>query len=339
GDNLDEGIVRRIGRAFSEVTKAKTVVVGRDSRASSESLLNALCDGLMEGGTDVLDLGLCGTEEVYFATTHLGVDGGLEVTASHNPMDYNGIKMVLAESKPLGDHNGMAEIKAMASSADFPPATQLGARAPVDCREAYAQRVLSFCDISKLRPLKVVVNAGNGSAGPTFDAIAAGFEAAGAPITFIRHHHEPDGSFPNGIPNPLLEENRPLTADVVKAQGADLGVAWDGDFDRCFFFDETGAFIDGEYIVGLLAASFLEKDAGATIVHDPRITWNTIDLVTEKGGVPIQSRTGHAFLKQIMREKNAIYGGEMSAHHYFRDFMFCDSGMIPWLLMLERLSK
>ncbi|MEO1549183.1 MAG: phosphomannomutase [Pseudomonadota bacterium] len=339
GDNLDEGIVHRIGRAFAEVTKARTVVVGRDCRASSQSLLDALCEGLMEGGTDVLDLGLCGTEEVYFATTHLGVDGGLEVTASHNPMDYNGIKMVLGESKPLGNHNGMAEIKAMASSAAFPPSTQMGARAPVTCRDAYAQRVIGFCDLSKLRPLKIVVNAGNGTAGPTFDAIADGLAAAGAPLTFIRHHHTPDGTFPNGIPNPLLEENRPLTADVVRAHGADLGVAWDGDFDRCFFFDETGAFIDGEYIVGLLAASFLDKEAGARIVHDPRITWNTIDLVTSQGGEPIQSRTGHAFLKQIMREKNAVYGGEMSAHHYFRDFMFCDSGMIPWVLVVELMGS
>ncbi len=339
GDNLDEGIVFRIGRAFAEVLGCRTVVVGRDCRASSEALSGALVDGLTTAGTDVIDLGLCGTEEIYFATSHLGVDGGLMVTASHNPMDYNGIKMVLAESKPLGEATGMAAIRALASSGDFEPAGPVGSVVTGDYRAAYAARVLSFIDPSALRPLKVLVNAGNGAAGPTFDVIAEQMATAGAPVTFIRKFHDPDGSFPNGIPNPLLIENRPATADAVLAEQADLGVAWDGDFDRCFFFDETGNFIDGEYIVGLLAASFLEKSAGETIVHDPRVTWNTIDLVTSLGGKPVQARTGHAFLKQVMRAENAIYGGEMSAHHYFRDFMYCDSGMIPLMLVLDLMSR
>jgi phosphomannomutase len=206
-------------------------------------------------------------------------------------------------------------------------------------RAAYVETVLSFVDIAALRPLTVLVNAGNGTAGPTFDALAEELAQRGAPLRFVRMHHAPDGSFPNGIPNPLLMENRPVTAKAVLAHGADLGVAWDGDFDRCFFFDHTGAFVDGEYIVGLLAAVFLAKEQGARIVHDPRVVWNTQDIVAAQGGVAVQSRTGHAFVKQVMRDTGAVYGGEMSAHHYFRDFAYCDSGMIPFLLISELISR
>ncbi|WP_102225053.1 phosphohexomutase domain-containing protein [Acidimangrovimonas sediminis] len=339
GVDLDEAIAERIGRAFAEVLGARRVVIGRDCRASSEALTEAAVKGLLAAGTEVLDLGLCGTEEMYFATTHFGADGGIEVTASHNPMDYNGMKMVREGSAPLGAESGLAAIKTAAEAADFGPAKQ-GTRRPAEgARAAYVERCLSFVDISALRPLKIVVNAGNGAAGPTFDAIAEALAAKGAPLEFVRLHHEPDGSFPNGIPNPLLPENQPVTAEAVRAAGADMGVAWDGDFDRCFFFDASGRFIDGEYIVGLLAAAFLEKSPGETVIHDPRIIWNTQAMVADAGGRAVQSRTGHAFIKQAMRDEGAIYGGEMSAHHYFRDFVYCDSGMIPWLLVAELMGR
>ncbi|MXU66494.1 phosphohexomutase domain-containing protein [Oceanomicrobium pacificus] len=339
GDNLDADIVRRIGRAFAEVMKPGISVVGRDTRDSSATLAAALIEGLRDGGSDVVDIGLCGTEEVYFATTHLGAGGGLEVTASHNPIDYNGIKMVARGSTPISEENGMAEIRARASADDFGPVARRGKLEEANPRDAYVAHLLGFVDAPALAPLKILVNAGNGTAGPTFDAIASGLAAAGAPTRFIRMHHRPDSSFPNGIPNPLLPENQPPTRDRVIAEGADLGIAWDGDFDRCFFFDETGAFVPGEYIVGLLAEAFLAQQPGQTIIHDPRIIWNTQDIVASAGGRAVQSRTGHAFMKALMRAENAVYGGEMSAHHYFRDFMYCDSGMIPWLLVLELMSR
>ncbi len=339
GVDLDEGVAERVGRAFAEVLDARRVVIGRDCRASSEALTEAAVKGLLAAGAEVLDLGLCGTEEMYFATTHFAADGGIEVTASHNPMDYNGMKMVRAGSAPLGAESGLAAIKAAAEAADF-GAAQQGTRHPAEgARAAYVERCLSFVDIAALRPLKIVVNAGNGAAGPTFDAIAAALAERGAPLEFVRLHHDPDGSFPNGIPNPLLPENQPVTAEAVRAAGADMGVAWDGDFDRCFFFDASGRFIDGEYIVGLLAAAFLEKHPGETVIHDPRIIWNTQDMVSAAGGRAVQSCTGHAFIKQAMRDEGAIYGGEMSAHHYFRDFVYCDSGMIPWLLVAELMGR
>lgn len=340
GAELNEDIACRVGRAFAEVLGAKRVVLGRDCRASSASLAGAVAEGLLAAGVEVQDLGLCGTEEMYFATTALAADGGIEVTASHNPMDYNGMKMVRRGSAPLDAASGLAAIKALAESADFAP--QLPGGRVVDAqavRGDYVQRVLSFVDIAALRPLKIVVNAGNGAAGPTFDAIAAALAAAGAPLEFIRMHHAPDGSFPNGIPNPLLPENQPVTAEAVRAAGADMGVAWDGDFDRCFLFDSDGAFVPGEYVVGLLADVFVAKEPGAVIIHDPRVIWNTLDVVERAGGRAVASRTGHAFLKQALRDTGAVYGGEMSAHHYFRDFMACDSGMIPWLLVAELMGR
>ena len=340
GPELNEDIARRIGRAFATGLAARRVVVGRDCRASSESLLAAAVEGLLAAGCEVLDLGLCGTEEMYFATTHFAADGGIEVTASHNPMDYNGMKMVRAGSAPLGEASGMAQVRALAEAGVFGPAVAGGVvRAADGARGAYVAKVLSFVDLAALRPLTVLVNAGNGAAGPTFDAIAAALATAGAPLRFVRMHHDPDGRFPNGIPNPLLPENQPVTAQAVLAAGADFGVAWDGDFDRCFLFDHRGRFIPGEYIVGLLADAYLAKEPGAVIVHDPRVVWNTQDVVTGAGGRAVQTRTGHVFLKQAMRDTGAVYGGEMSAHHYFRDFMACDSGMIPWLLVAELLGR
>jgi phosphomannomutase len=341
GVDLDEGTAFRIGRGFARALGARRVVLARDNRPSSEGLTDAVASALVAEGCEVLDLGLAGTEEMYFATTHFVADGGICVTASHNPMDDNGMKMVRAGSAPLDAETGLATIRALAEANHFGPTRPGGARRDVTslAREAYVACVLSFVEVPALKPLGIVVNAGNGAAGPTFDAIAAALAARGAPLAFVRMHHEPDARFPNGIPNPLLPENRPATAERVVAEGADLGVAWDGDFDRCFLFDHRGAFVDGEYVVGLLAQVFLEREPGATIIHDPRVIWNTRDVVARAGGVAVQSRTGHAFVKQAMRDHGAVYGGEMSAHHYFRDFVHCDSGMIPWLLVAELISR
>jgi len=340
GTELNEDIARRIGRAFAEVTSARRVVLGRDCRASSQGLAAAVADGLIAVGAEVIDIGLCGTEEVYFATTHLDADGGIEITASHNPIDYNGMKMVGRGSAPLDASVTMPAIRALAQSGAFATPVAGGRTALAgDVRAHYVDRVLSFVDVGALRPLTILVNAGNGTAGPTFDALAAGLAQRGAPLRFVRMHHDPDATFPNGIPNPLLAENQPATAAAVLAAGADIGVAWDGDFDRCFFFDHRGRFIAGEYVVGLLAAAYLAKEPGATIIHDPRVVWNTQDIVEGAGGRAVMARTGHVFLKAAMRETGAVYGGEMSAHHYFRDFMACDSGMIPWLLVAELIGR
>ncbi|SIT81573.1 phosphomannomutase [Yoonia rosea] len=341
GIDLDAEIAYRIGRAFAEALGARTVVLGRDVRASSEELATSVARGVMDAGCDVLDLGLAGTEEMYFATTHFNADGGICVTASHNPMDYNGMKMVRAGSAPLDAANGLARIKTLAEKSEFTNSGTAGTLRDIaaEARVAYVDCMMSFVDLDALKPLRILVNAGHGTAGPTFDAIAAKLDALGAPLTFERLFHAPDGTFPQGIPNPLLPENRPATASAVTRSGADFGVAWDGDFDRCFFFDHAGNFIDGEYVVGLLAEAFLAKEPGAKIIHDPRIIWNTQDIVTKAGGHAVQSPTGHAFIKQAMRDEDAIYGGEMSAHHYFRDFVYCDSGMIPLLLVAELVSR
>ncbi|MCO6177022.1 phosphomannomutase [Ciceribacter sp. RN22] len=340
GSELNEHFAHRIGRAFAEVLDARRVVIGRDCRASSEALATAVIEGLLAAGVEVIDLGLCGTEEMYFATTHYGACGGIEVTASHNPMDYNGMKLVGRSSAPLDPATVMPAIRALAESGQFRPRRHGGRVTNAEgSRAAYVARVLSFVDVTALRPLRILVNAGNGVAGPTFDTLAKALQVSGAPLEFIRLHHDPDGTFPNGIPNPLLPENQPTTAGAVIAHDADFGVAWDGDFDRCFLFDHEGRFVPGEYVVGLLAQVFLAKEPGATIVHDPRVQWNTQAVVAAAGGRAYPSRTGHAFLKQALRDTGAVYGGEMSAHHYFRDFMSCDSGMIPWLLVAELMGR
>ena len=337
---LNRDIAYRIGRAYAEVMGASRVVLGRDVRPSSQSLADAVARGLSDAGVAVLDLGLSGTEETYFATTHLDADGGICVTASHNPMDYNGMKMVKRGSAPIGQADGMAAIKDLAESGDFAPPRPGGRITDVSAsRAAYVAKLMEFVELTALTPMKLLVNAGHGAAGPSFDALAAALAAAGAPLEIIRIHHTPDGSFPAGIPNPLLDENQPLTAGPVVAHGADMGVAWDGDFDRCFFFDHEGGFVPGEYVVALLAEAFLAREPGQKIVHDPRVVWATQDRVTALGGQAIQSKCGHSFIKQTMRDTGAVYGGEMSAHHYFRDFMACDSGMIPMLLMIELISR
>ncbi|WP_299361093.1 phosphomannomutase [uncultured Paracoccus sp.] len=343
GTELDDDVAWRVGRAFAARPSSGThprVVVGRDGRESSPGLTAALIRGLNEGGADVLDLGLAGTEEMYFATAHTGADGGIEVTASHNPADYNGMKLVGAGAAPLDPATELPALADLARSGAFPRVTRTGTVTNrADLRAVYAAAVCDFVDAPALQPLSVLVNAGNGVAGPAFDAIAAELARRGAALRFIRINHDPDPSFPHGIPNPLLPENQPMTAVAVRAHGADLGVAWDGDFDRCFLFDATGRFIPGEYIVGLLAAAFLAQHPGERIVHDPRVVLNTRDVIARAGGRAVQSRTGHAFVKQVMRDSGAIYGGEMSAHHYFRDFAFADSGMIPWLKIVELLSR
>ncbi|MCF6272416.1 MAG: phosphomannomutase [Rhodobacteraceae bacterium] len=338
GDELNEAIAYDIAAATATIRKPKKVVLGADCRATSPVLKAALARGFTDMGVDVLDIGQCGTEEVYFATTHLKADLGIEVTASHNPIDYNGMKIVGPGSRPLDPATEMEAIRQCAEGGTFTPAVKKGSHISCDPRQDYAEKILSFVDIPNLVPLKILVNAGNGTAGPAFDKIKAALAAANAPLTFIEIDHQPDASFPNGIPNPLLPENQPRTAEAVRTHGVDFGVAWDGDFDRCFFFDANGAFIDGYYIVGLLASQALKANPGATIIHDPRLIWDTIEIIEQAGGTALQSRVGHAFIKALMRESGAVYGGEVSAHHYFRDFMHCDSGMIPWLLIAELLS-
>ncbi len=333
-DQLNEDIAFRIGRSYAEFLKPKQVVVGRDVRLSSESLCDALSQGLMESGVNVFDIGLCGTEEIYFATFHYHLDGGIMVTASHNPRDFNGMKLVQQGARPISGDTGLHEIRRLAEQGLFSPAEKSGQRRALVNRPDYIRHLLHYVDIPKLKPLKIVINSGNGCAGPVMDALEPHL-----PFEFIKVQHQPDGTFPNGIPNPLLPENRSVTSKAVLSSGADLGIAWDGDFDRCFFFDEKGRFIEGYYIVGLLAEAFLAKKPGEKIIHDPRLTWNTINVVTSAGGIPIQNKTGHAFIKERMRSEDAVYGGEMSAHHYFRDFAYCDSGMIPWLLIAGLMSQ
>jgi len=339
GEELNVDIAYRIGRAFGAFSQPKDVVVGGDIRLTSEELKLALAEGLMDAGVNVIDLGMTGTEEIYFATNFLGVDGGAEVTASHNPINYNGMKLVREGSRPISNDTGLLDIKRIAEEGNFPPVASRGSYIKKSTLEPFVDHLLTYVDVAAFKPMKLVVNAGNGAAGHVIDALEQRFVAGGIPIEFIKIHHEPDGTFPHGIPNPLLIENRHATREAVIEHGADMGIAWDGDFDRCFLFDEKGDFVEGYYVVGLLASAFLAKNEGAKIIHDPRLTWNTVDIVKEAGGTPIQSKTGHAFIKERMRDEDAVYGGEMSAHHYFRDFAYCDSGMIPWLLVVEMLCE
>ena len=333
-DQLNDDIARRIGRAYADVVKPRQVVVGHDIRLTSEAIKAAVTEGLLEQGVDVYDIGLCGTEEIYFATSHAGMDGGIAITASHNPKDYNGMKFVREESRPISGDTGLFDIKKLAEQDQFTPAAERGQWYPLNTSEAYVQHLLSYVDTASLKPLKIVVDAGNGGAGRVVDLLEQHL-----PFEFIKLHHNADGNFPNGVPNPLLPENRVAATAAVRDHGADLGLGWDGDFDRCFFYDEDGNFVEGYYVVGLLAEAFLKQQGPARIVHDPRLTWNTVDIVQSLGGEAVQSKTGHAFIKERMRLENAVYGGEMSAHHYFRDFAYCDSGMIPWLLVAGLISS
>lgn len=333
-DEINEDIAFKIGQAYAKFINPKEVVVGYDIRLTSQSLAQALKNGLKTSGVNVLDIGQCGTEEVYFATSHLNADGGICVTASHNPKDYNGMKFVRQQSRPISADTGLKDIEKFVIENCFEQANDKGNEQSVNTRPEYIKHLLSYVDVNKIKALNVVCNAGNGGAAMIIDDIESALS-----VNFLKVHHTPDGNFPNGVPNPLLEENRAPTIDAISKHQADIGIAWDGDFDRCFFFDENGRFIEGYYIVGLLADAFLKKQSGAKIVHDTRLTWNTEEIVEQSGGVAIESQSGHAFMKQVMRDQNAVYGGEMSAHHYFRDFFFCDSGMIPWLLVIELISE
>ncbi len=332
---LNEDLAYQIGQSYSAFVKPQNVAVGRDIRASSATLSAALIRGLNDSGVNVTDIGLCGTEGVYFATFAEGLDGGIMVTASHNPPDYNGMKFVREGSRPISADTGLVEMRALIEDARLPPrAARPGRSQAHNISGKYVQHLLSYVQRSKLRPFKLVVNAGNGGAGLVVDQLEPHL-----PFDFIKVHHQPDSSFPNGVPNPMIDSNRTSTVEAMRRSGADVGIAWDGDFDRCFFFDENGGFVEGYYLVGLLAEAFLSKHPGSRIVHDPRLTWNTIEIVKRLGGESVLSRSGHAFIKQRMREVDAVYGGEMSAHHYFRDFAYCDSGMIPWLLVLAVMSE
>ena len=334
-EEINETLAYDIGRAYAGFVKPKRVAVGYDIRLSSPQLAAAVKRGLMDCGTDVLDIGLCGTEGSYFATFSAGLDGGIMVTASHNPSDYNGMKFVREQSRPISGDTGLLDMRAAIQSGQLPAkVARPGTETRFDISRKYLDHLLSYVDRAKLRKLKVVVNPGNGGAGLIVDLIEPHL-----PFEFIKVNHQPDGTFPNGIPNPMLLENQAATADVVRRSGADVGLAWDGDYDRCFFFDEHGQFIEGYYLVGLLAEAFLQGEPGGRIVHDPRLTWNTIDIVRRCGGEPVLCKSGHAFIKQKMREVDGVYGGEMSAHHYFRKFSYCDSGMIPWLLVLQVISE
>jgi phosphomannomutase/phosphoglucomutase len=335
---LNTRLAYRIGQAYAQVFRPRCLVVGRDARLESPALAQALSEGLNAAGVDVIDIGLCGTEEVYFQTFQRqgdGVDGGIMVTASHNPKGYNGMKLVGPGARPISGDNGLLAIRDLAL-ADSPlaQAAQPGQTRAAPDKGEYIQHLLGYIDTDALRPLKILANPGNGPAGLVLRLLQPHL-----PFVIDCIQEEPDGQFPQGVPNPLLPENRSLTAQAVVASGADLGIAWDGDFDRCFLFDAQGRFIEGYYLVGLLAEMMLAKHPGSRIIHDPRLTWNTIEQVQQAGGVPIQCKTGHAFIKQRMREEDAVYGGEMSAHHYFRDFAYCDSGMIPWLLIAELISR
>jgi len=333
-DELNDELAFKIGQAFAAVFKPDRVAVGHDIRLSGPALTTALADGLMAAGVDVVHLGLCGTEEIYFAAFHLEVDGAIIVTASHNPADFNGMKFVRKGAVPVSADSGLGDIEKLAAAGNEVRADRAGKLTSLDNRPAYIEHLLSYVDAGDLKPLKIVANPGNGGAGPVMAALAGKL-----PFEVVSIMDEPDGTFPNGVPNPLLKENREMTGKVVREQGADLGIAWDGDFDRCFFFDERGEFIEGYYLVGLLAEAMLADTPGSKIIHDPRLIWNTEDVVKAAGGTPVMCRTGHAFIKERMRQEDALYGGEMSAHHYFRDFAYCDSGMIPWLLITRLLSS
>ncbi len=332
-NQLNPDVAYRIGNATADFLGAKNIVLGRDIRLSSGELASAVAKGITDAGVEVMDIGLCGTEMVYFATAHFNADGGIMVTASHNPADYNGLKIVREEARPVSADTGLLEIRTLAEHDQRMLADQRGMRVPANIFDVYINHLLVYVDVSSLKPLKLVVNPGNGGAGIAMDGLKEKL-----PFEFIDVNYAPDGTFPNGIPNPMLAENQAATTDAVVQHKAAMGIAWDGDFDRCFFFDENGMCIDGYYIVGLLAESILKKNPGAKIVHDPRTIWNTLDIVAGAGGEAVQCKSGHSFFKEKMREADAIYGGEMSAHHYFRDFSYADSGMIPWLLVAELLS-
>lgn len=330
---LDEDLVRRIGLAYAAEIRPRRVVIGHDARLSGPALYGALAEGLTAAGVDVTGIGLCGTEEIYHAVFAHGFDGGIMVTGSHNPADENGLKLVRAGGAPISGDSGLFAIRDRVAAGPLLAAGKPGRFTEASFRESYIQRMLALVPVDGLAPFRIVADAGNGCAGPVLRALAPHL-----PFDLILLHDEPDGTFPHGIPNPILPEKRERTTQAVRDHHADFGLAWDGDFDRCFFYDAAGRFIEGYYLVGMIAAALLARRPGSTIIHDPRLVWNTVEMVREAGGIPVESKTGHAFIKERMRREDALYGGEMSAHHYFRDFAYCDSGMLPWLLVAGHLS-
>lgn len=334
-ESINQELAYRVGRVFPEIFSAKKVAVGHDIRLSGATLFDALARGLTEAGCDVYDIGQCGTEMIYFATGFHDFDGGIMITASHNPKEYNGLKFVGKGVRPVSPNTGLLDIKAAVEDEgrDWSFRKATGTVRRIDILPDYIARILSYVDVENLKPLKVVINTGNGSAGPIINELEKFL-----PFEIVKVHNNTNGFFPNGVPNPLLQDARAETSKAVVESVAACGVAFDGDFDRCFLFDERGNFIEGYYMVGLLAEAFLEKNTGEKIIYDPRAIWNTIDIAERYGGTALMCRSGHVYIKELMRAENAIYGGEMSAHHYFRDFYLCDSGMIPWLLVLELMS-
>ena len=330
---LNQEVAFKIGVAIASYFSTQSVVIGYDVRPSSLEILDALAKGIQSQQSEVMSIGLCGTEEIYFATNYLDSDAGVMITASHNPADYNGLKIVGAGAKPVSMDSGLGEIKSIAESVSYDDSIDLKLK-EINIRDQYLDKILSFVNTESIKPLHVVTNAGNGCAGPVINALESRL-----PVTFTKIQNEPDGLFPNGIPNPLLVENRQVTSKAVIEHEADLGIAWDGDFDRCFFFDANGQFIENYYLIGLLSEQLLQANPKDHIVHDPRLVWNTREEVMRANGIPNQSKAGHSFIKEIMRANKAVYGGEMSGHHYFRDFYYSDSGMIPWLLLLEKISN
>jgi phosphomannomutase len=334
-DDLDEDGAYAIGRAFVQQFEPRRIAVGRDMRLSSPQMAAAVMEGAADEGAEVLDLGLVGTEMVYFAVGELGLDGGIMVTASHNPKEYTGMKIVRRGALPVGGESGLLDVRDRAVAVTDVKGGGEGRISEYDIWPAFVERVLSFVDVSSLRPLKVVVDAANGMAGAMLPPVLERLPM----IETVRCYFDPDGSFPNHEPNPLLPENREFIVQKTLEEGADLGVAFDGDADRCFFVDDSGEFVPGDFATALLAEAVLEKEPGAKIIYDVRASWAVPETITERGGVPLMNRVGHAYIKHRMRQEDAAFGGEVSGHYYFRDFSQADSGVVPFLLMLEIVSK
>jgi phosphomannomutase len=331
---LDEEGAYAIGRAVVEQFEPKRFAVGHDMRLSSPSMAEAAIRGAVDAGAEVLDLGLIGTEQLYFAVGDLELDGGLTVTASHNPKDYTGMKIVRRGALPVGGDSGLLDVRDRALASSKSVQAKPGSVERVDIRPAYVDRVMSFVDVSEIRPLKVVIDAANGMAGAMLPRVLERL-----PIEAERFFFDPDGSFPNHEPNPLLEENREFIVRTTLERGADLGVAFDGDADRCFFVDDSGEFVPGDFVTALFAESVLGREPGATIIYDVRASWAVPDTIRRDGGVAQISRVGHAFIKALMRKVHAAFAGEVSGHYYFRDFSQADTGVVPFLLMLELISQ
>jgi phosphomannomutase len=331
---LDEVGAYAVGRAYVEQFEPKTIAVGRDMRASSPSMASAVIQGAADGGAEVKNIGMVGTEMLYFGVGELDLDGGVMITASHNPKEYTGMKIVRRGALPVGGDSGLLEIRERTQKIESPELVDKPPAESVDIYDAFVNRVLSFIDVDDVKPLRVVIDAGNGMAGAMLPPILERL-----PVDSVRCFFEPDGTFPNHEPNPLLPENREFVMNKVREERADLGIAFDGDADRCFFVDDTGEFVPGDFVTALLAESMLEKEPGAKIIYDVRASWAVPDTVERHDGTPLVNRVGHAFIKERMRKEGALFGGEVSGHYYFRDFNQADSGTIPALLMLELVSK